>query len=60
MDVLYHVRSGQIQHVVVALHHSLRVAIAITPEVVLLQPVLLYHGAHRTVQYDYPVLDDFP
>ena len=58
MDVLYHVRSGKVQHVVVALHHSLRVAIAITPEVVLLQSVLLYHGAHRTVQYDYPVLDD--
>ena len=60
MNVAYHVGACDIEHIVVALHHTRSLAVAVSSEVFLLQSVLLNHGAHRTVEYYYPVFSDFP
>lgn len=59
MNVAYHVRACDIEHIVVALHHTRSLAVAVATEVFFLQSVLLNHGAHRTVEYYYPVFSDF-
>ena len=51
VDVAHHVGARDVEHVVVALHQSRRLAIAVATKVFFGQRVLLYHGAHRTVEY---------
>ena len=59
VDIAHHVWARDVKHIVVALHQSWCLAVAIATEVLLGQRVLLYHGAHRTIEYHYPVFNDF-
>ena len=51
LDILYDIRTGEAQQVVVSLQLAGNITKTLPPEVCFRQAVLLYHGAHRTVQY---------
>ena len=57
MDIRYDVGAGQVQHIVVALHLSLKVVEARTAEVAFRQSVALYHRSHRPVEDEDPFLN---
>ena len=52
----YHVGTRYAQHIVAAHHQRTAHTEAMTPKVLLLQPVRLNHGTHGTVQDQYPAL----
>ena len=47
------VGSGQVEHVVVALHHHFHILKTSAFEVGFVQMILLYHGTHSTIEYQY-------
>jgi len=51
MDIHDHLRLGDVQHVVVALHLHVNAGIAATTEIGLTESILLNHGSHGTVQH---------
>ena len=50
VNVLYHIGACQTKQVIVTFHLSGNLREAFTPKIFLRQVVLLYHGAHCTIQ----------
>ena len=59
MNVENDIRTSQIQHVVIAFHHAFDVGKSLTSEVLLRQSILLNHGTHGSVEYEYLLLNEF-
>ena len=58
VNVLHHMLTSDVEHVVVALHLSGGIGKSCSSEIVFIKSVTLYHGSHGTIEHHDTLLDN--